>query len=235
MFVDVPAPPWIMSTRKCSWCRPARISRAARTIDVGDLLRRAARARAFASAAASFTAASASMSDGNSRSGDAGDREVLERAQRLHAVQRLVGHLALAEQVVLDATCARRRSRACVRGRRASRRRPRAAARSRARRGRRAPRRACGVSLDHLLRPARASSDEHVGVGERARAGAVRRVVEQQSFADGLARRRAWRGGSAGRSSCFSIATAPLTTIARSCRSAPSAKRQLVARRTRPA
>ena len=43
------------------------------------------------------------MSAGNSRSGDAGDREVLERAQRLDAVQRLVGHLALAEQVVLDA------------------------------------------------------------------------------------------------------------------------------------
>ena len=33
----------------------------------------------------------------------AGDREVLERAQRLHAVERVVGHLALAEQVVLDA------------------------------------------------------------------------------------------------------------------------------------
>jgi hypothetical protein len=33
----------------------------------------------------------------------AGDREVLERAQRLHAVQRIGRHLALAEQVVLEA------------------------------------------------------------------------------------------------------------------------------------
>ena len=62
----------------------------------------------FASAAASFTAASASMSAGNSRSGDAGDREVLERAQRLDAVQRVVGHVALAEQVVLAARARRR-------------------------------------------------------------------------------------------------------------------------------
>ena len=62
---------------------------------------------AFASAAASFTAASASMSAGNSRSGMPVIGEVLQRAQRLHAVQRVVGHVALAEQVVL-------RARACA-------------------------------------------------------------------------------------------------------------------------
>ena len=56
----------------------------------------------------------------------------------------------------------------------------------------------------------------------RARARAVRRVVEQQAFADAPRRRRASRGGRAGRCCPFSIATAPEAMIAMNVRGAPS-------------
>ncbi len=66
MFVEVPAPPWITSTRKCSWCRPFRTSAAALTITA----QRSSSSNPIselASAAASFTAASAASRAGNSR------------------------------------------------------------------------------------------------------------------------------------------------------------------------
>ena len=91
MFVDVPAPPWIMSTRNCSCCLPAR-----------DLVAAPARSRRAISASSSpelavrqrrrlLHAASASTKSGEFAQRHAGDREILERAQRLHAVQASSG------------------------------------------------------------------------------------------------------------------------------------------------
>ena len=147
---------------------------------------RAGRARRWRSAAASFTAASASISAGNSRSGDAGDRKILERAQRLHAVQRVVRHVALAEQVVLGARArAGEAERAAVADeRRVGRGEP---LRDRARGAcRRAPRTASDAS--RISSSTCAAVSMNASVRRRSRgARAVRRVVEQQSLADRFA------------------------------------------------
>jgi hypothetical protein len=63
MLVDVPAPPWIMSTMNCSCSRPARTSPAA-TMIASALSGSMAPMARFATVAACFTAASALMKIG---------------------------------------------------------------------------------------------------------------------------------------------------------------------------
>ena len=63
MFVDVPAPPWIMSTTNWSCSAPPRISCAAAMIASAFTGSSASMSR-FAVAAASLTAASAPMNTG---------------------------------------------------------------------------------------------------------------------------------------------------------------------------
>jgi hypothetical protein len=67
MFVDVPAPPWIMSTTKCSWWRPARISCDARLI--GSAIAESSRpSSSFDVATAFLDGGERFVSAGNSRS-----------------------------------------------------------------------------------------------------------------------------------------------------------------------
>src|SRR6185503_21068954 len=111
-----------------------------------------------------------------------GDREVLERAQRLYAVERIVRHVALAEEIVLAARArsgeAKRASASDERG---------------VRRGESAGDRACRASderrverrkfLDHLLDLVR-REDQRVRALHGARTGPVRGVVEQKTLAE---------------------------------------------------
>ena len=150
----------------------------------------------------------------------AGDREVLERAQRLHAVERLVGDLALAEQVVLQANV---RAAESERAPSTHHRRVHGGEPLRDRAGGAADERGVERGRSRII-SATCSREmhEHGGVGERASARAVRANRRGEVLrrwprpAPSVARR-------IGRPLiCFSMATAPLTTIARSCRSEPS-------------
>ena len=68
MFVDVPAPPWTMSTTKCPWWCPSMTSWEACSIAAATVSGRSP-SRTFARAAASFTIASARTSVGKCETG----------------------------------------------------------------------------------------------------------------------------------------------------------------------
>ena len=117
---------------------------------------------------------------------DAGDREVLERAQRLHAVQRVLGHVAVAEQVVLAsrARAGEAERTTVTHERRVGRGEPLRDRACGARDERGVQRRILLQHLAHLI----GRDHERLGSLHGARARSVRRFVEQHSFAERLTR-----------------------------------------------
>ena len=117
--------------------------------------------------------------------GNAGDGKIFERAERLHAVESVIRHVAIAEQIVLPAGARTGES-------------ERAAMADERRIGCREPPRDCArcsaderrvqgrIFLDHLVHLL-GGEHERLGALNRARASAMRRVVKEKTFPEGLA------------------------------------------------
>ncbi len=190
MFVEVPAPPWIMSMVKCLCSFPAMISSQAAMmasalsgIEHAEFLVRHGGGLFHVGEAADEVAEVVER--------DAGNRKILHAAQRLHAVVGGVRQLALTERIVLLAPGGDDRGDAGnveFVGRLQPRAQP--------------PRDVADHSIEHLrlLRAdafengARNQADLHIG--QRHAGGGVRQIVQQHALAEG---RAAGEGGQTGR------------------------------------